>query len=143
MIDLSIYTNEALSSDQQALKDTILQELSGGFGLSATSVLKCPPPNTSLTGFCNLVRGLVDIENMNLERRILVVEQMPDTNFFQDPDEPLKEVSGLILTTVLKREPATLAGGNEPFNPKRRDIKPRMIRAEIKDDPERPGQVVY
>lgn len=143
MIDLSLYTNEALSPDQQALKNTILEELSGGFGLSTTSVIKSRPPNTNLTGFCELVKNVVDLENQNLERRVLVVEQMPDTNFFEDPDEPLKEVSGLILTTVLKREPATLVGGNEPFNPKRRDIRPRMIRAEIKNDPERPGEVVY
>lgn len=131
-----------LNTDQIDLKNKILFEITKG---SSVEELKTPfyPSKTSLTDFFNLVKNLIDLESKNLDRRILLTETMPDTNFFQDPDDPLKEVSGYILTTLLKREPATLVGGNDPFNTGRRDLKPKLIRKIVGNDPARPGEITY
>jgi hypothetical protein len=133
-----------LTQSQIDLRNTIVLEILGkGAHIEELHKDQFKPSKTTLTNFFSIVKDLVDLDNKNSDQRILVTETMPDTNFFQDPDDPLKEISGYILTTLLRREPATLVGGNDPFNGSRRDLKPKLIRKIIGNDPERPGEVTY
>lgn len=139
---MSIITNPIELNEQQLeLKNAILMEMTNDKVISRTNAeLNEPPPNTNLTGFFKTVKELVDVTQENTDQRVLLTETMPEVNLFEDPDHPGKELSGYILTTVLKREPGTLAGGNQPFSSKRRDLKPKMLRGIIKSDPDKPGE---
>jgi hypothetical protein len=134
-----------LDALQLEFRDKILIELSGGAGITRENADECtdPPPNTTLTGFFNKVKEVVDATQINADQRVLVTETMPENNIFQDPDDQDKELSGMILTTVLRREPGTLAGGNQPFRAKRQDVRPKIIRRVVKKDPNKPGVTTF
>jgi hypothetical protein len=133
-----------LNAYQIDLKNKIVLELTGGLGIDESNQ-ECSfaPQKTTTVGFFNRVKELVDLDQVNADQPVLVTETMPDLNLFQDPDHPEKELSGLVLTTVLRREPGTLSGGNQPFSSKRQDTRPKMIRRVIKNDPNKPGEITF
>ncbi len=142
---MSILTDPVeLSIAQLEFKNKVIMEMTGGMGITEeTQESSALPPSRTTSEFFDRVKELVDYTQVNKDQPILVTETMPDLKLFQDPEYPEKDLSGLILTTVLRREPGTLAGGNQPFNEKRKDSRPKMIRKVIKNDPDKPGQVTF
>jgi hypothetical protein len=139
-MSLDVYSNENLTARQIDLKNTIIFEITGGI---EPEIIDEIPEGTTLDDLFLKVKNLVDTNGRFDDRRILFTDTMSDGNIFQDPDLGTKDLAGLIINSVLKRTPATLVGGNDPFNRGRRDLKPKLVRKIIGANPERPGEVSW
>jgi len=139
-MSLDIYNHENLEAYQIELKNKILFDITNGQHIGTIEEI---PRETTVDKFFILTKNLVDQDERFVDRRVLVTDTMSENNIMQDPDDPTKDLSGMVITSLLHRAPATLVGGNEPFDKGRRDIKPKRVLRLIKNTSERPGEVTY
>lgn len=139
---MSFNFNEDLTTEQIALKEQLTREilrdygkLSGGLG----AISKLPVHN-NIEQFIDGVKELIDIDQQTSGQRVILRDDYTTDNIMEDPDNPLQELSGIVLYSMKRRAPGTMEGGNTWFDRGRREVKPR-IREIISNDPCNPGQV--
>jgi len=143
---MTFHYNENLTAKQLALKEVLVQEILKDYGKAPKlgPSISSIPVHSSLDGFIDLVHDLIDADQLNADQKIVLLDDHSKDNIFQDVENPERELSGVVLYSLSKRAPGTMAGGNDPFSRERREIKPR-VREIISNDPSIPGQakIVY
>ena len=144
---MSFNFNEYLTSDQIDLKNKILAEIKNDeahIGLRPGQI-STVPSHCSLDGFADLVKALIDLDQRTSDQRVTLLDNYSRTNVFEDPLNPLKELSGVVLYSVEHRSPGSMAGGNNWFSRERREVKPRVRSIVYNDNSCCPGQakIIY
>jgi len=139
---MSFNCNEGLSERQIALKQIYVTEILKDYhkhGAGSQPIFSKLPCHSPIDGFIDLVKNIIDIDQEHADQRILLLDDHSKDNIFQDPDNPERELSGVVLYSMERRCPGTMSGGNSWFDKSRREIKPRT-REVITNIPELPGQ---
>jgi len=134
--------NEGLTLEQIALKETLTREILRDYGkVSETrGQISSIPVHSSVEGFVDSVSALIDLDQETASQRIILRDSQADQNIFEDPNDPTKELSGMVTYSMKRRAPGTMSGGNTWFSRERREVKPRL-RDIITNDINNPGQV--
>lgn len=144
---MSFSFNEGLSDNQIDLKDKITREILRDYGSvcdDPRGAISKTPRHGDIEEFIDAIAELIAMDQETAEQRVMLKDQHAEGNIMEDPDDPAKELSGVVLYAMKRRAPGTMAGGNVWFNRERREVKPR-IREIITNDPNNPSQakIVY
>ena len=140
---MSFNYNEDLSEEQVQVKGLLVKELTKEY-VDVRRDPRAPrissiPVHSNVEQFVDAVKELVDINQETAHQRVLLLDDFSRTSIFEDPENSAKELSGVVIYSMLRRAPGTMEGGNAWFNSARREIKPR-IRTIDYDNPDYPGQ---
>jgi len=133
--------NNGLNAEQKALKEELTREILRDYSKSQTrseAISKLPAHNT-IEGFVDSIKELIDVSQDTTGRRVILKDDYAKGNVLEDPSNPSKELSGVVLYSMKRRAPGTMEGGNTWFDRGRREVKPRL-REVISNDPCNPGQ---
>jgi len=138
--------NEGLTANQITLKEQLTREILRDYGKLNNSLghISKIPYHSSIEGFVDGVKELVDGDQLTTGQRIILKDDYATDNVMEDPADPTKELSGVVIYSLKRRAPGTMEGGNTWFDKSRREVKPR-IREVITNDPNNPGQakIIY
>jgi len=142
---MSFNNNQGLNQEEILLKEELITTIKRDYTkLQRTSSMSTIPVYGNIEDFIDGVKELVDINQETADQRVILRDDYTTDNIMEDPSNPTKELSGVILYSMVKRAPGTMEGGNTWFDSGRREVKPR-IRDIITNDPKNPGQakIVY
>jgi hypothetical protein len=133
--------NEYLDNYQISIKNKILSEITRDYRSlpSKSDGISSFPVHSSIEDFISNVAELISIDQETSDQKVLLKDDYSEVNILEDPINPNKELSGVVLYSLDRRSPGTMAGGNTWFSSERREIKPR-IREVITNDPENLNQ---
>lgn len=137
--------NEGLTPNQVLLKEELVREITRDYGkASRREAISKISYHNNIDQFIDGIKELIDIDQQTSGQRVILKDDYATDNILEDPDDPLKELSGVVLYSMKRRAPGTMEGGNDWFNKSRREIKPR-IREIITNDPKNPGEtkIIY
>ena len=134
--------NEGLTPEQIALKERLARQILRDYSKLSEpkSQISSIPICSSVEDFVDSLADLIDLNQDTAGQRVLLRDSHHSDNLFEDPDDPTKELSGVVLYSMKRRAPGTMSGGNVWFNRERREVKPRL-RDIITNDINNPGQV--
>jgi len=138
---MSFNYHENLTSEQIALKEVLVSEIIKDYSKAPKGTLSISkiPVHSNLEQFIDSVKELIDLDQANIDQRVTLLDDHSKSNIFQDVDDPERELSGVVLYSLERRAPGTMAGGNSWFSKERREVKSR-IREIQTNDPSFPGQ---
>lgn len=143
---MSLNYNEGLTAEQVAFKGSLVAEIMQDYSKikSRSPSITKVPSHSSLDEFITSVKELIDSDQINADQKVTLIDDHSKDNIFQDINNPTRELSGVVLYSLDRRSPGTMAGGNSWFSKERREVKPR-IREIITNDINNPGQakIVY
>jgi len=134
--------NKGLTPQDVRLKETLIREILRDYSKVKTHTPRTSsiPAHSDIEQFIDGVKEVIDIDQINAAQRVILKDNYAAGNVLEDPLNPGKELSGVVLYSMKRRAPGTLEGGNTWFDKGRRDVKPRL-RDIITGDPSNPGQV--
>ncbi len=125
-----------LDSEQQRMKEEILyiskEEAKRNFK-TGQEIEETGGMDVDITGFIECIRTLIDQEQKDSERPIRFVDEYVDNEILQDPQDPTRELSGIISYEILLRKPTEDKTAT--------DYRPRVVSVS-KEDPNHPGEIV-
>lgn len=142
---MSFEYNIGLTDTQVALKEELTREILRDYTkLHKREAISKSSAHNNIEEFIDSVKELIDIDQETSGQRVILKDDYATNNLLEDPDDPNKELSGVVLYSMKRRAPGTMEGGNTWFDRGRREVKPR-IREIISNDPCNPGQskIVY
>jgi len=137
--------NEELTDSQILLKEELIREITRDYGkINKREAISKISYHNNIDQFIDGIKELIDIDQQTSDQRVILKDDYATDNILEDPDNPTKELSGVILYSMKRRAPGTMEGGNDWFNKGRREIKPR-VREIITNDPKNPGEtkIIY
>jgi len=143
---MSFKYNIGLDETEKALKEELTREILRDYSKlqRRNEAISKLPAHSDIDQFIDAVKELIDIDQETSGQRVILKDDYTTDNIMEDPENPTKELSGVVLYSMKRRAPGTMEGGNAWFDRGRREVKPR-IREIITDDPCNPGKakIVY
>jgi hypothetical protein len=136
---MSFSYNEALSEDQIELKEELVRQIHADAQRDRKSSTSSIPVHADLEQFIDAVAKLVDFDQKNAAKKVILKDEDTGANVMEHPKYPNEDLSGIVLYSLVRRAPGTTEGGNEPFSRQRRETRPR-IRDIVTNDPSNPGR---
>lgn len=128
----TVTTEIELTKDEKRLKYDLLSSFSSS-SVSTEELQGLNPEAGNLEHFIDCVKALIENDQEDKEFQIKLIDEYVDENIFQDPQDPNKDLLGIVECSVLSRSPAK--------DHSARDLKPRVVDV-VKDDPNYPGENV-
>lgn len=143
MTQIEFGLNDSLTEDQIKIKEEVYLEMLEKapslkkYSAGAGSI----PINNDIECFVDSVKDLIDQNQYSSDVKVSLIDEYSYKNIFEDPDNPGRDLAGVVLYALEERTPGTTAGGNTPTSRQRREVVPQ-IRGWSVDEKENPGQVV-
>ena len=142
---MSFNYNTDLTANEVRLKEELVREINRDYNkLQRTSSMSSIPAHSNIEQFIDSVKELIDADQVTADQRVILKDDYSTDNILEDPSDPAKELSGVVLYSMERRAPGTMEGGNTWFDNGRREVKPR-VRDIVTDNPDNPGQakIIY
>lgn len=136
---MSFNYNDTLSEDQIRLKEELVRQIHADAQRDKKSSISSMPVHADLEQFVDAVAKLIDFNQKNAAKKIILKDDDTGANVMEHPKYPNEDLSGIVLYSLVRRAPGTTEGGNEPFSRQRRETRPR-IRDIVTSDPSNPGR---
>jgi hypothetical protein len=140
--DIDIQLNDGLTEEQVIAKGFYIDEIMKGANNKTRYGASSVPVHSNLDEFVDRVKEVLELEQIDKKNKVILIDEHSQNNVFQNPVTGKEDILGVITYSLRKRTHGTTAATNQPNDPSRREVRPRL-RAATYDDVENPTQVIF
>jgi hypothetical protein len=140
-VNIDFQLDSALTEEQLVAKTQYIEDLMKAASPKTTYGAGSIPVHSTLDEFVDRVKDVLELEQVDKKNKVILLDDHSQNNIFENPKTG-EDLLGVVTYRLMKRTHGTTAATNQPNDPSRRDVRPRL-RAATYDDVENPGQVIF